>query len=136
MEECPQAQFTMLDAISVGEKLTSLATKYNTLDKAFRETEAELKEGLARILGREVPVGNRNELRREMRAAMIPRAVVNPDTCKVHAINKTSCLHESPLLWTTRCGWAWIRNGSNARPLFEEAKMEFGDQSVESAHVP
>ena len=30
MEECPQAQFTMLEAVSVGDRLTKLATKYST----------------------------------------------------------------------------------------------------------
>lgn len=124
MEECPQAQFTMLEAVSVGEKLTSLATRYDTLERALHETEAELKEGLAKISGREVPFLDRNALRREMRAAMIPFAVFNPETNKVHAVNANSCFHESATLWTTKCGWAWIRSGSTARPIFDEIELE------------
>ena len=86
--------------------------------------EMELKEGMAMIGNREVPVLDRAELRREMGAAMIPCALLNPDTSKTHFVNANSCMHESPSMWTTKCGWAWIRSGSNARPIFEHDEVE------------
>ena len=65
-----------------------------------------------------------------MRRAMIPCAVVN--ACRagksvLHLVNESSCFEADPTLWTTKCGWAWIRSCTHAKPLFDPVEDEAAD---------
>ena len=122
-EECPNRQNLMVDALSVGEMLNDLVAKQQSLDNALNQVEASLNENLSAIADRPV-FADRDSLRLEMRKAMIPHAVVNSERHVLHLVNLGSCFETDPHLWSTKCGWHWLRSNRTAKPLFDEIEAE------------
>ena len=118
-EASSQILNTMRDAASIGEMLSSLVSRQNGMEKAWMQAENQLKEELSRSpISTRYP--DRQQFRREMRLSMIPEVVLNLDRRTYHEANKPSCFHADPTQWTTKCGWPWLRGGSNNKPVFED----------------
>ena len=123
-EDSSQAQNTMRDAASIGEMLSSLVSRQNDMEKAWVQAEKQLKEELSKIADFDKIYPDRHQLRREMRLSMIPEVVLNLDSHTYHEVNKPSCFHADPTQWTTKCGWPWLKGGSNSKPIFEDVEVE------------
>lgn len=123
-EESPERQRTMLDARSIGEMLTELVGKQETMENAMNRVEADLRGRLEMLNSNQHILHDRQLLRFEMRRAMIPQGVINLDRQCLHVVKVSTCFDVDPTRWTTKCGWSWLRASSSAQPIFDDVEFE------------
>ena len=109
----------------MAEMLTDLVQKNQNMEMALAKVEEELKRSVeTKVPEVQMVLPCAAALRHEMRRAMVPKGVVNTERRCLRLVNQSSCFNEDPTLWTTKCGWQWIRSHNAARPLFDDDNLE------------
>lgn len=122
--EAPRADLRLQDISNLCEMANATLARVEEVETAVQDTEEWLKSQLEKISPTEWVGPSRAELRREIRAAMIPVAIINHQSGKIHTVAAASCTDNDVRRWTTSCGWPWRESAIHCTQVFEGDEVE------------
>lgn len=122
--EAPRSDLQLQDMSTLCELASSTLTRVERVEEAVKDTEEWMQLQLEKISPPEWVGMSKPELRREIRAALIPVAIINHQSRKIHSVAKTSCTDNDVRRWVTSCGWPWMESTLHCTQVFEGDEID------------
>ena len=123
-EEMPRAELRMQDTMSMNEIVTSVLSRVGEVEETIKQVEEQMTEQMTSLCPTEWMPDSRENLRKEIRSAMIPKWILSLQSKKLHKACRASCTGQNPRFWTTECGWRWFDSVNHCQLVYEEEERE------------
>lgn len=117
--EAPRDSMRLQDMSTVCEILSSTLARVGRVEDALSETVRSLAQDAGPAGFGLWSIQSKADLRAEMRRSIIPVAVCNFESMKLHRVCRNTCVFADPMRWATLCGWRWMTS-NGGQPYFEE----------------
>lgn len=111
----------MADELAIRDMMNNVLTKVNSVEEEVKIVEKKFQDSLDSMEILDMSV-NRVDFNKEVRKALIPSYVING--CKIHVVMRLACNNLDTRMWSTRCGWNWLKSGQACKPVFDEDEVD------------
>ena len=123
-EEMPRAEMKLQDTMTMNELAANVLGRVGQVEEAIQQVEEQMTEQVRCVCPTEWIPQNREDFRKEIRSAMIPKWVFSLQSKKLHKACRASCIGANPRFWSTECGWKWFDSVNHCNLIYEDEERE------------